>query len=162
MFIPAVLDIEASGFGRGSYPIEVGYVNSDQVSGCSLIKPLESWTSWCQDAYKIHGIERDILFKAGKPVKEVALWLNEMLGGMTVYSDAWMNDMCWLGRLFDEAEVCQRFKLESILDLLTEDERDRWAAVYQFILEQTKLTRHRASNDARLIQQTFLAIKTCL
>ena len=23
---PAVLDIEASGFGRGSYPIEVGFV----------------------------------------------------------------------------------------------------------------------------------------
>jgi len=23
---PAVLDVEASGFGRGSYPIEVGFV----------------------------------------------------------------------------------------------------------------------------------------
>lgn len=162
MFIPAVIDIEASGFGRGSYPIEIGYIDADRVSGCCLIKPLENWSNWCQDAYKIHGIDRDILFKAGKPVKEVALWLNEKLGGLTVYTDAWMNDMCWLGRLYDEAEVCQRFKLESILDLLTEDERDRWAEVYQFILDQTKLTRHRASNDARLIQQTFLAIKTCL
>lgn len=162
MYIPAVIDIEASGFGRGSYPIEIGYINADKEVGCSLIKPLDNWTSWSLDAYNIHGIERELLFRAGKSVKEVALWLNENLAGMTVYSDAWMNDMCWLGYLYDEAEVIQNFKLESILDLLTEDERDRWAEVYQFILEQTKLTRHRASADARLIQQTYLAIKTCL
>ena len=35
---PAVLDIEASGFGVGSYPIEVGFVLPDGQSYCSLLR----------------------------------------------------------------------------------------------------------------------------
>ncbi len=159
MFTPIIIDIEASGFGRGSYPIEVGYINAQKQVGCKLIKPESTWSSWNFDAEKVHGIERTILLEKGKPIVEVALWLNDHLQGEIIYSDAWLNDMCWLGRLFDEAEVTQKFKLESLLSLLTDDEKERWAEVYQLVLSETKLIRHRASSDAKLIQETYIRIK---
>jgi hypothetical protein len=162
MIIPTIIDIEASGFGRGSYPIEVGFITAEKQVGCRLIKPLKSWQCWCPEAEKIHGITRSVLMEKGKPVIDIALWLNLSLAGQTVYSDAWLNDMCWLGRLFEEAEINQNFRLESILNLLTEEERESWADVYQSVLAETKLIRHRASSDAKLIQETYLKIKKCL
>lgn len=159
MFTPTILDIEASGFGKGSYPIEVGFITSDKQLQCTLIKPEAGWTGWCVEAEKIHGIKRSILVEKGKPIRDVASWLNTCLDGQTVYSDAWLNDMCWLGRLYEEAELCQSFRLESLLSLISEEEREIWAEVYQSVLAETKLIRHRASTDARLIQETYLKIK---
>jgi hypothetical protein len=43
---PPVLDIEASGFGRDSFPIEVGYVLGNSESFCCLIRPAPEWTHW--------------------------------------------------------------------------------------------------------------------
>ncbi|MFO1249856.1 MAG: hypothetical protein U1E77_01625 [Inhella sp.] len=39
MQLPAFIDIEASGFGRGSYPIEVGFVDRDGQLFCTLVQP---------------------------------------------------------------------------------------------------------------------------
>ena len=44
--VPACLDMEASGFGRHSYPIEVGFVLGDGQSWCTLIRPAADWTHW--------------------------------------------------------------------------------------------------------------------
>jgi hypothetical protein len=118
-----VIDIEASGFGRGSYQIEVGFVTANQSLGCCLIKPIDSWLHWSEEAEKIHGIQRSLLTEKGKSLSWVAHWLNTNLHGFTVYSDAWANDMSWVGKLFDEAEVIQAFKIESILNLLNEQEQ---------------------------------------
>ncbi|MFV1872448.1 MAG: hypothetical protein ACMZ64_03840 [Oleiphilus sp.] len=159
MFTPIIIDVEASGFGKGSYPIEIGFITSEQVLGCSLIKPEDSWTNWDTSAEQVHGISRTLLAQKGKSIQEIAHWLNGLFHGETIYSDAWMNDMCWLGRLFEDAEVLQRFKLESLLSLLTEFEREAWAAEYQSVLAETKIIRHRASNDAKLIQMTYKRIK---
>jgi hypothetical protein len=159
MFTPTIIDIEASGFGKGSYPIEVGFITADKQVKCSLIKPESGWVNWCPEAEKIHGIDRSILIKKGKPIREIASWLNTCLDGQTVYSDAWLNDMCWLGRLYEEAELSQSFRLESILSLLNEAERELWSEIYQCVLTDTKLIRHRASTDAKLIQETYLRIK---
>lgn len=158
-FIPTIIDVEASGFGKGSYPIEVGFITSDKQLKCTLVKPEASWTSWCTEAEKIHGINRSILITKGQPIREVACWLNTCLDGQTVYSDAWLNDMCWLGRLFEEAELYQTFRIESLLSLINEEEREIWSEVYQSVLAETKLIRHRASTDAKLIQETYLKIK---
>lgn len=159
VFIPTIIDIEASGFGKGSYPIEVGFITADKKLHCCLIKPVEHWTVWCKQAEEVHGLNRDLVLHKGKPIKQVAQWLNTLLCGQTVYTDAWMNDMCWLGRLYEEAEIVQHFKLESLLVQMTEYEREIWAEVYQAVLTETKLIRHRASTDARLIQETFIRIK---
>jgi len=37
---PSIKDIEASGFGAGAYPIEVGYMTHHGKRRCSLITPL--------------------------------------------------------------------------------------------------------------------------
>ena len=41
---PFIMDIEASGFGPDSYPIEVGLALGDGSRFCSLIVPAEHWT----------------------------------------------------------------------------------------------------------------------
>jgi hypothetical protein len=158
-FKPYVIDLEASGFGRGSYPIEVGFVTSEQRLGCCLIKPLNSWVHWSEEAENLHGIQRSLLNEKGKTITSVAHWLNDNLKGITVYSDAWANDMCWLGKLFDEAGVVQTFKIESILDLLNEEEKEKWTPLYHQVLSETNAVRHRASRDALNIQQTYLRLK---
>jgi len=156
---PCVIDIEASGFGRGSYPIEVGFVTSNQSLGCCLIKPINSWLHWSEEAESLHGIQRSLLKEKGKTLVWVAQWLNKNLNGVTVYSDAWANDMSWIGKLFEEAEVIQQFKIESILNLLSEEEKEQWTPLYHQVLSETTTVRHRASADALNIQQTYLRLK---
>jgi hypothetical protein len=159
MFIPTIIDIEASGFGRGTYPIEIGFITGTQQTGCTLIKPINTWTVWCDQAELLHGISRQLLDQNGRDIFWVAKWLNEHLRGETIYSDAWGNDMCWLGNLFEEAEICQLFKIESLVTLLTESEKEMWASVYNQIIVATDLSRHRASTDAKLIQDTYIQVK---
>ncbi|MEN9630469.1 MAG: hypothetical protein RJA10_3697, partial [Pseudomonadota bacterium] len=82
---PCILDIEASGFGRHSYPIEVGYVRSDGHARCTLIRPPPHWTHWDPGAEQVHHIKRDLLLQHGRAADEVARMLNHDLGGLTVY-----------------------------------------------------------------------------
>jgi len=155
--VPIIIDVEASGFGRGSYPIEVGFVMPDGSTLCSLIKPEPSWVHWDNSAESLHGITREILAEHGKPIEEVAVWLNEHLRGLTVYSDAWGNDLSWLGALFEYAEVPQLFHLDALNKLLTEEQMNAWSEVRDKVVSELSLKRHRASNDAKIIQMIYLA-----
>ena len=156
MTIPVLLDIEASGLSRGSYPIEVGYVLADGRSHCFLIKPLDDWQMWDSSAERLHGISRAQLLLRGLDVVTVAETLNRALGGMTVYSDAWGNDQSWLALLFDRAERVQGFRLEALHALLNEKQLGLWTATKQAVECELAHGRHRASNDARVLQQTYL------
>ncbi len=153
--LPNIIDLEASGFGKDSYPIEVGYVLSNGNSFCSLIKPAESWDRWDDSAEQVHGISQEVLFKVGKPVAEIAQTINTQLSGGTIYSDAWGNDSSWLGLLFDEANMPMRFKMDSIRSLLTEEQAAIWHDTKEKVIETTPLKRHRASSDAAIIQITY-------
>lgn len=156
MKTPIVIDIEASGFGAGSYPIEIGFVLSDGSPTCFLIKPLEGWTHWDSSAEQIHGIERQTLDKSGYTVTEAARLLNNKLAGNTVYSDGWSNDLSWLGLLYECAGTPQLFKLESLRAILSEHQIERWHETKEQVQLELGLERHRASADARILQQTFL------
>lgn len=149
------IDIEASGFGRGSYPIEIGYVNQ-QNSFCSLIKPLPEWIHWDRNAEKTHGISRNILEEYGKPAKTICETLNEALYGITLYSDAWGNDSSWLWLLYSSCKMMPAFKLESIRNIIHEDQLYKWHSTKADILTKDNIKRHRASHDAFLLQQTYL------
>jgi hypothetical protein len=151
----AVIDVEASGFGRGSYPIEIGAVLPDGTSECCLVYPSPEWTHWDSGAEAAHGISRELLLAHGRPVRDVALRFNDLLVGQTVYSDAWSFDLSWLGALFEAADIVQRFRLESLTTLLTEAERDAWGAAKHRVTANLGLSRHRASSDALILQQTF-------
>lgn len=154
--VPAVLDVEASGFGAGSYPVEVGFALPDGRRGCVLVKPAPDWKHWDPEAQRLHGLSRDRLMKQGRPPSEVAAWLNENLRGMTLYSDAWAHDTSWLGRLFDRANLLPRFRVEALQVLMSEMQLRNWTRAREEVSRELSLSRHRASADAWLIQQTFL------
>jgi len=154
--VPAVIDVEASGFGAGSYPIEVGVVLPSGRSHCFLVRPVDGWSHWDPQAEAVHGIAREILMARGTEIEEVARNLNEILGGQTVYSDAWGHDRSWLALLFDEAGLSQHFRLESLRALLTDQQLERWQDMRGRVIREIGQARHRASVDALIVQQTYV------
>ncbi|RLU00261.1 hypothetical protein [Ketobacter sp.] len=159
MDIPIILDIEASGFGSGSYPIEIGVAMPDGSLHVWLIKPMEDWTHWQDSAEQVHGISRQQLLEEGWEPRQVADELNELLAGKIAYSDGWGVDRTWLALLFYEAHVLQGFKLDSIYGLLGESEWERWSEQRDEVLELTGMVPHRAGTDALVIQKTFIHLK---
>ncbi|MGE3772197.1 MAG: hypothetical protein AB7I32_04690 [Gammaproteobacteria bacterium] len=153
---PIVIDVEASGFGRGSYPIEIGVALADGRTACFLVQPEADWTHWDPAAARLHGISRELLERKGRPAVEVAATLNELLGDAIVYSDAWGMDSSWIALLFDRAGLRQRFRLEALAGLLDETQCAVWADARRAVCADMQLTRHRASADALVIQRTLL------
>ncbi len=157
---PAVLDVEASGFGRNSYPIEVGFVLPDGHAYCTLVRPEAHWTHWDTQAEILHHIPRALILQRGLPATEVARQLNRQLAGQTVYSDGWANDYSWLGALFDCADMTPSFRLENLRALLNDAQADQWHVVKALVSSERGAQRHRASSDARLLQLTLQRLRS--
>jgi len=153
---PIILDIEASGFGNGSYPIEVGFALPDKSTHCYLVKPEPDWNHWNIGAEEVHGIKREILLEKGLPVKEVAEQLNQYLANQTVYSDGWGYDLSWTSLLFAAADINMQFRIETLYTLLEEDQLVLWEKSRKAVIKKLGIQRHRASSDARIIQETYL------
>ncbi|MDW7748442.1 MULTISPECIES: hypothetical protein [Halomonas] len=157
MTLPTLLDIEASGFGRGSYPIEVGLARADGSTCAFLIQPLAEWTHWDPKAELLHGISRGRLQREGYPVRQVARWLNDELGEVGIaYSDSWGYDNTWLSLLFHHAGMLPAFRLEALRILLSEGQQALWSRTKEAIIREQGIHRHRAGEDARLLQLTYL------
>ncbi|CAM4187065.1 hypothetical protein VRRI112168_17290 [Vreelandella rituensis] len=158
--LPTVLDIEASGFGRGSYPIEIGLARADGSSCAFLIQPLDEWTHWDPKAELLHGIPRERLIREGYPVRQVACWLNDEMEGIDkAYSDSWGYDNTWLSLLFHHAGMLPHFRLEALRILLNEAQQAMWSDTKEAIITECGIHRHRAGEDARLLQLTYQ--RTC-
>ena len=154
---PIIIDVEASGFGGASYPIEVGVALDDDQKYCSLISPAPEWEHWDDDAQKVHGISRDTLEAHGRTPREVATSLNELLEGKTLYSDGWVVDQPWLTTLFAEAGMSMSFRVSPLEMILTERQMERWHETKDELLAKADDHRHRASFDARIVQETYRA-----
>jgi hypothetical protein len=152
---PIIVDVEASGFGGMSYPIEVGIALDDDTKYCSLILPAPGWDHWDSDAEKVHRIARDILEMYGKPIREVAAHLNTLLDGKTLFTDGWVVDKPWLTTLFEVAQMNMRFSVSPLEIILSEKQMERWHDTKARILAGVKEHRHRASFDAWIIQETY-------
>lgn len=152
---PYIIDVEASGFGGHSYPIEVGVALTDGERFCSLITPAPNWTYWDKGAEDVHHITRDTLESCGKPAKEVARQLNDLLEGKTLYSDGWVVDKPWLTTLFHVAGEPMRFSVSPLELILSEAQMEQWHEAKDRVSAESSVTRHRASNDAWIVQQTF-------
>jgi hypothetical protein len=150
--LPCVIDIEASGFGRGSYPIEVGFVMPDGSACCMLIRPEREWTHWDSAAERVHGISRALLENHGRSVPEVARELNRRLAGREVYCDNWAHDFAWLARLYECAQLAPGFHLRHLRELLSEEAAARFDDARDVVRRSLHLRRHRASGDARVLQ----------
>jgi hypothetical protein len=153
--LPFIVDVEASGLGPFSYPIEVGLVLEENRKYCSLILPAPEWTHWDSDAEKVHRIPRDILEVHGKPSREVAAQLNALLEGCTLYSDGWVVDKPWLTTLFHVAGQPMKFQVSPLELILSESQMERWHPTKDRVIEELKVRRHRASADAWIIQETY-------
>jgi hypothetical protein len=151
----AFIDVEASGFGYASYPIEIGCVFPDGAGYCSLIKPEPDWLHWDESAEKVHGIPREILFLRGRAPHDVALELNNKLSGKLVVTDAWYHDYNWIQRLYDAATVVPHFELLDLRSLLDDKKEARWESIKAEVQAELKLQRHRASHDARILQTSY-------
>lgn len=152
---PFILDVEASGFGCESYPIEIGLALDGKNRYCSLILPADQWTHWDMAAQNTHHISRETLVRHGKPLDHVANDLNRILNTQTVYSDGWTVDKPWLTKLFSEAGIRQTFTISPLERILTEPQMAIWHTTKAQIITSMNLTRHRASTDAFIIQETF-------
>ena len=150
--LPCVLDIEASGFGRGSYPIEIGFVLPDGTAYCTLIVPDDAWTHWDGAAERVHGISRALLQRHGRSATEVATELNQRLAGRAVYCDNWAHDYSWLARLFDSAGCTPQFQLHHLREIVGDGPLARFDEVREAVTRTLQLRRHRASSDARVLQ----------
>jgi hypothetical protein len=153
--VPIIIDVEASGFGQGSYPVEIGLVLPDGTPHCFLVMPARGWRDWDPEAEKIHGISRSLVESHGRPVEEIAWRLNGLLYGHTVYSDAWSFDMSWLGKLFDKVNMPQKFEVAALRDILSEEQQRLWDDTRRLVEKELNLRRHRASGDARILQETY-------
>jgi hypothetical protein len=153
--VPTVLDIEASGFGAFSYPIEVGFVLPDGGSWCSLIRPAPDWQHWDDAAAEVHGVTRDMLERHGRSVQDVATALNERLQGRVVYCDGWGHDYPWLAKLYDAADRQPAFRLEHMHRLLDDADAPRFAQIKHTLATEQGRLRHRASTDARVLQNAW-------
>lgn len=156
MCIPFILDIEASGFGQDSYPIEVGVITDSGRRYCRLIKRQQDWNNWSEEAESLHGISRQLLDKKGVSVGQICYELNKMLKGKTVYSDGWVVDYPWMITLFHAARTEMAFKVSPLEAILSEEQMATWDQTRAFILAKEPITRHRASTDAELIQKVFV------
>lgn len=152
---PNIIDIEASGFGDESYPIEIGLVLSSGSKFCTLIFPAKEWSHWNKEAEQLHHISHEMLITYGKPITEVALILNKMLEGLTLYSDGWVVDKPWLITLFNAAGIEMKFSVSPLEMILSEAQMNIWHDTKDKIAIEEKIQRHRASNDAWLIQETY-------
>jgi len=160
LFRPYIVDVEASGFGSRSYPIEVGLALELDERYCSLIIPAPDWTHWDTAAQKLHRIARETLRVHGKPLSRVAKDLNRILGESTVYTDGWSVDKPWITRLFNEAGVSRAFAVSPLERILTEAQMEIWHETKKEIISTLDLSRHRASTDAFIVQETFVRTQT--
>ena len=156
MTVPIIIDFEASGFGKGSYPIEVGFSGRHGEGWCALIRPEEDWQHWDAKAAQIHHIPREILVERGRSVTYVAQQLNLFLRNYTVYSDGWTQDYVWLARLYDAANMSPSFKLADLREIMNQDQQDNWHTTKEAVQKELNLNRHRASSDAKVLQLTWL------
>ena len=153
---PAILDIEASGFGKGRYPIEIGVAAEDVKSYSWLVYPESDWTHWRPEAAELHKISRDELYKDGLKPAFIAETLNELFEGQTLYSDGWGFDSGWLSLLYYVARKTMLFRLETLPRILSEHQLEQWDEVKADLRAKHGWVHHRAEQDAKLLQLTYL------
>lgn len=144
---PCFLDVEATGFGPESYPIEIAWSDASGAINRHLIDPtpIASWTAWDASAERVHGIERDRLVRNGWAPDFVAERITEDLGGRTVYTDAPDYDARWLGRLFAALGRVTPCTLEHIDELLITRLRRDGQPIWQVVQRIDALKREVAT-----------------
>ena len=154
---PVFYDIEASSLN--GFPIEIGWARPDLASGTimsegHLIRPPPDWDvqgTWDASAVARHRIKLDELWRAGRPVLEIARRMNDTLRGSELFADS-PFDEAWLQQLFDAAGMNPEFTARRtdpavLIERLAGD-RTTYANAKRKALRTAPPT-HRAEADAR-------------
>ena len=138
---PCFMDLEATGFGPESYPIEVAWSDGQGEINRYLINPasVPGWDSWDDEAERVHGLERSRLLRNGWPADFVADRVSEALAGHKVYSDAPDYDARWLGRLFTAVDRPMPFAFEHVDELLLRTMRRADEPIWQVVARIDRL-----------------------
>lgn len=99
------IDVEASGLGPTSYPIEIGWADLDGRTGSVLIRPAASWTYWDEEAELLHCISRAELAEKGLTASAASRLVAETFAGRILVSDSPGWDGHWLAMLFGETTL---------------------------------------------------------
>lgn len=97
-----IIDIEASGLGQTSFPIEIGLAAlDDDFTWSALIRPDPDWTDdeWDEIAAELHGLTPVQLQREGRPAHDVARDLWAVIAQCELFCDAPVQDGHWLERL---------------------------------------------------------------
>jgi hypothetical protein len=140
---PCFLDVEATGFGPESYPIEIAWSDEHgEIHRCLIDPtPIATWTHWDAEAERVHGIDRERLTRNGWAPDYVATRLTDDLGGKTIYTDAPDYDARWVGVLFSAVGQNMPFRFEHIDELLLTILRKPEDAVWQAMVRIDELKR---------------------
>lgn len=150
------IDLEASGLGAESYPIEVAWINDETGEQDSfLINPetAQGWVYWDEYAEEMHGIDREDLVCKGLDIRKACKRLNEKLKDKTLISDAFEFDLFWLSRLFEASGLQPSFRMAGLERILSKEQ------IIQFgFLAKAQFRKHRALNDVRDIIACIKAV----
>jgi hypothetical protein len=139
------VDFEASSLHRGSFPIEVAWVDENGQGESYLIRPADTWLNppsgmpdWHPASEGLHGISMSTLIQQGVPHDQVARRAVAALAPSHVLacSDAPAFDGQWLRMLLATAGIPRKVQLVDVnhlyglacrrlLDLVQGDERQR-------------------------------------
>lgn len=139
------MDIEASGLGPRSYPIEIAWKCSRTgESDLFLINPASAfgWCDWDLRAAQMHGISQTMLSEEGIDVRSACQRLNSALAGREVISDALEFDYFWVRRLFEAGMMHPAFTMRGIDALLSGEQ-----LVQYRLVAKAQVRRHRAMAD---------------
>lgn len=152
----AFVDVEASGLGPYSWPIEVGWGFHGREPRSVLVRPADGWSmqAWEKSAESLHRIDPGQLLTGGLSAHDVALGLNAALGQATVYSDAPDYDSFWLFRLYDAAGLRPNYRLHDLSDLLGPIWRGEPQRLVRRAARAAPHT-HRAADDVRHLQTMY-------
>jgi hypothetical protein len=115
---PCFIDVEASGFGPGSWPVSIAWCNNLGEIRKLLVRPHPTWTHWDVSAEQVHGISRERLIHEGLPPDEVEARLSTDLRGALAFSDAPDFDAPWLETLYVALGKPMPFRIDHADDLL--------------------------------------------
>lgn len=151
-----ILDFEASALQSPSFPTQVAIIKEDGSTYDRFIKPTSMWINrynWDPKAEEIHGVPMADLIKVGTEPSQVAMELNEFIGGEDVFCDGGMYDVNWANELFLAAKIEREFRIGGISELYDVEAKalPMWE-LKQKAAHRLKLSEHDALNDVKIIQ----------
>ncbi|WP_462146392.1 exonuclease domain-containing protein [Pseudoalteromonas gelatinilytica] len=155
-----MLDVEASGLGHSSYPVEVAFASSTGRQASYLIQPTSYWLAhgeWDENAERLHGLSQQTLLFTGSCIANVAQQLNKYLCGKLVLCNDLAFDGFWLSQLFKAANTSVTFHLmdlSALFDFWGEQKKKVFKEEYGKTLNTNE---HRALPDAKRFVETYQA-----